>query len=141
MHFFRIQALEIISSSTQGNGQTEAANNLVLTTLRKNLEGKFNKWVDELHSTLWAFRTSTRGPTGVIAYALVFGTKVVLLVVLALPSYSVSLFDKVSNKQQWCLDLELLEERRIATRLKAEVFKQKNKFAHDKGHANRHICA
>lgn len=105
------------------------------------MEGKFNKWIDELHSTLWAFRTSTRGPTSVIAYALVFGTKAVQLVKLALPSYSVSLFDKVSNKQQRCLDLDLLEERRISTRLKAEVFKQKTKLAHDKGHANKPICA
>lgn len=32
----------------QGNGWAEAANKIVLTTLRKNLEGKSNKWVDEL---------------------------------------------------------------------------------------------
>lgn len=30
----------------QGNGQAEAVNKLVFTALKKNLEGKFNKWVD-----------------------------------------------------------------------------------------------
>lgn len=48
----------------QSNGQAEATNKLVLMALKKNLEGKSNKWVDELNPVLWAVRTSTRGPTG-----------------------------------------------------------------------------
>lgn len=102
----------------QGNGQIRAANKLVLTALRKTLEGKSNKWVDELHTILWAVRTSARGPTNETAYALVFGSKSILPAELALLSYRVSMVNEVSNKRQRGTDLDLLEERRIATCLK-----------------------
>lgn len=95
----------------QGKRQAEETNKSILKALRKNLEGKYNKWVDELHSPLWAVRTSARGPTNETTYALVFGSGVVLLAKLALPSYRVSTFDEVRNKKQHCLDLDLLEER------------------------------
>lgn len=96
-------------------------------------------WVNELHNTLWGVLTSARDPTGKTAYPLVFGSEVVLQAELALPSYRVFAFDEVSNKRQRCLDLDLLNERRIATLLKAEVFKQRTMFAHDKSLVNKPI--
>lgn len=53
----------------QGNGQAEAANEFVLMTLKKNLEGKFTNWVEALLVALWVVRTSTRGHTGDTPYA------------------------------------------------------------------------
>lgn len=36
----------------QGNGQAKAANEFVLMTLKKNLEGKFTNWVEALPMAL-----------------------------------------------------------------------------------------
>lgn len=72
---------------------------MVLTVLKKNLEGKSNKWVDELHNTLWGVHTLARGLTGETAYTLVFGSEAVLPAKLALLSYRVFVFDKDSNKR------------------------------------------
>lgn len=101
------------------------------------MEGKSNKWVDELNSMLWGIRTSARGPTDETPYALVFGSKAILPAELALPLYRVSAFDEMGNKRQRCLDLDLLEERCVAALLKTEAFKQKTKFLQDKKLVNR----
>lgn len=78
--------------------------------------------------------------TNKTAYAVAFGSEVILLAELALPTYRVSTFDEVRNKRQHCLDLDLLEERRITTRLKAKIFKQKTKFANEKDLVSMPIC-
>lgn len=78
----------------QRNGQAEAANKLILMALKKGLEGKSNKWVDELPAVLWVVRTSIRGPTGETTYALVFGSEALSPTELALPSYRISTYGK-----------------------------------------------
>lgn len=87
------------------------------------MEGKSNKWVDELKSTLLGVGTSTRGSIGETPYTLVIGSKAIKPTKLALPSYRVLEFDETSNKRQRCLNLDLLEERSVAARLKTEAFK------------------
>lgn len=98
----------------QGNVHAEDVKKIVLTTLKKNLEERSNRWVNELPAILWAVRTSARDPTKETTYAMVFGSKAISLAELALPLYRVSTYDSESNKRQRCLDLDLLEERRVA---------------------------
>lgn len=45
-----------MSHYTQSNGQIEATNKTLLTTLMKRLEKAKGKWVDELPRVLWAYR-------------------------------------------------------------------------------------
>lgn len=82
-----------------------------------------NKWVDELNTTLWAVQTLTRGPIGETTYALVYHSEVVAPTELALPTPRVSLHNPVANKRMRSLDLDLLEEKRIASRLRNESYK------------------
>ena len=37
------------------------------------------KWVDELSGVLWAYRTTSRRPTGVTPFALAYGMEIVIL--------------------------------------------------------------
>lgn len=113
---------------------------MFLVAQKNNLEGKSNKWVDKLPTTLWAVRISARGPTRETAYALVFRFEAVSTAKLSLPSYRISTYNKDSNKQQQCLDLDILEEKQIAACLKAETFKQKTKLARDKSLVKRPLC-
>lgn len=78
-------------------------------------------------------------PTGEIAYALVFRSEAIVLIELALPTYRVSMYGENVNKQQRSLDLDLLEEKRIAAQLNAEAFKQKTKLTHDNKLVSRPI--
>lgn len=94
---------------SQGNGQVEAANKLVLLALRKNLEGKSNKWADEL-STLCLVRTLTRGHIGETTYALVYGSEAIEPTEVVLPTTRVSMYDEKINKARRSMDLDLLEE-------------------------------
>lgn len=74
----------------------------------------------------------TRDPIGKTTYVLVYGSKAVALVEVALPTARVSMHNPNINKQMRSLDFGLLEERRIASRLKVESYKQKTKMSRDK---------
>ncbi|KAL6319839.1 hypothetical protein AAG906_036907 [Vitis piasezkii] len=57
----------------QSNEQVEATNKTLLSALTKILEGAKGKWVDELPGVLWAYRTTSRQPTGATPFALAYG--------------------------------------------------------------------
>lgn len=116
----------------QGNGQVKAANKLILLALRKNLEGKSNKWVDELNSTIWSVRTSTRGHTRETTYTLVYGSEAIATVEVALPTARVSMYNEDFNRSKQNMDLDLLEKRRIASRLKFQSLKKNKKSSRQK---------
>ena len=78
----------------QGNGQAEAANKLIITALKKNIQGRAGRWVDELNPVLWSIRTSVRGPTGETPFALVFGSEAVAPVELALPTFRIAVHNE-----------------------------------------------
>lgn len=90
---------------------------MVLTALKKNLEGKSTRWVEELPIALWAVCTSARGSTGETPYALVYSLEAVAPAELVLPTYRIETFEESRNNHARALDLDLLEERRITTKL------------------------
>ena len=57
----------------QSNGKIEATNKILLNALKKRLEGANKKWVDELLGVLWAYRTTSRRPTGTTPFAVAYG--------------------------------------------------------------------
>ncbi|RVW20112.1 hypothetical protein CK203_115703 [Vitis vinifera] len=65
----------------------------MLNSLNKQLEVAKGKWVDELPSILWVYRTTSRRPTRVTPFALTYGMEVVIPIEIGLPT----LFDHQSN--------------------------------------------
>ena len=53
----------------QANGQTEVMNKSLLKIIKTQLEGAKGAWPEELPNILWAYRTTTRVPTGEIGRA------------------------------------------------------------------------
>ena len=51
-------------SHPQANGQVKVTNRSLLKIIKTRLEGAKGIWPDELPSVLWAYRTTTRTPTG-----------------------------------------------------------------------------
>ena len=61
-------------------------NKAMLNSLNKQLEVAKGKWVDELPSILWVYRTTSRWPTRVTPFALTYGMEVVIPIKTGLPT-------------------------------------------------------
>ncbi|PNX63019.1 gag-pol polyprotein, partial [Trifolium pratense] len=70
----------------QTNGQAEAANRVILRGLRRRLDQNKKKWVEELESVLWAYRTTPHSTTGDTPFRMVYGTEAVIPVEVGEPS-------------------------------------------------------
>ena len=46
--------------------------------LKKRLEGSHEKWTEELHGILWAYRTTPKPATGESPYSLVYGSEAIV---------------------------------------------------------------
>ena len=64
-HELKIRNLYSTPWYPRSNGQLEASNKTILTSLKKRLHSAKGKWVDKLPGVLWAYRITTRKPTGV----------------------------------------------------------------------------
>uniref|UniRef100_A0A2N9FTH5 Integrase catalytic domain-containing protein n=1 Tax=Fagus sylvatica TaxID=28930 RepID=A0A2N9FTH5_FAGSY len=58
----------------QGNGQAESSNKTILNGIKKRLEEVKGRWVEELRTILWTFRTTPRSSTGETPSLLLMGT-------------------------------------------------------------------
>ena len=121
----------------QANGQAEASNKTILYGLKTMLEKAKGKWVDELPSILWAYRTTSRVSTGETPFSLVYGIDALILVEVDLVSPRVRAFSKEGNSDYLKENLDLLDElreraavhlvayqRRIASYYNAKVHSQ-----------------
>ncbi|XP_073154057.1 uncharacterized protein [Henckelia pumila] len=63
---------------SQGNGQVEVINRTIVQALKTRLDTAIGKWVEELSTVLWSYRTTTRSGTGETPFSMVYGTEAVL---------------------------------------------------------------
>ena len=71
----------------QANGQVEAVNKTIKTTLKTKLSNLKGAWVDKLPNVLWAYRTTARNATCKTPFSLAFGTETVVPVEIGMPTY------------------------------------------------------
>ena len=96
----------------QANGQVEVTNRTLLKIIKTRLEGAKGIWPDELPSVLWAYRTTTRTPTGETPFRLTYGADVVIPAEVGLTSYHVQNYMEDKNKETMRLQLDLVDEAR-----------------------------
>ena len=84
-------------------------------TLKHNLKTKLESlkgaWVEQLPEVLWAYRTTTRTPTGESPFALAYGYKVMIPVEVGAGSLRRDTFEGEQNHELQRIDLDLLEEK------------------------------
>ena len=73
----------------QANGQVEVTNRSLFKIIKTWLEGAKGIWPDELPSILWAYRTTTRTPTGETPFRLAYRSDIVIPAEIGLTSYRV----------------------------------------------------
>ena len=88
----------------------------MLKIIKTRLEGAKGIWQDELPSILWAYRTTTRTPTGETPFRLAYGSEAIILAEVRLTSYKVDNYDEKWNGEAMRLQLDLVDEVREATK-------------------------
>ena len=78
----------------QANGQTEVTNRTLLILIKSRLVGAKGAWPEELPNVLWAYRTTTRTPTGETPFNLTYGIEAVNPVEVGLTSLKREFFDE-----------------------------------------------
>ena len=96
----------------QANGQVEVTIRILLKIIKTQLEGANGIWPDELPSVLWAYRTTTRTPTGETLFRLTYGADVVIPAEIGLTSYRVQSYTEDKNEETMRLQLDLVDEAR-----------------------------
>ena len=94
----------------QANGQVEVTNRSLLKIIKTRLEGAKGIWPEELPSVLWAYRTTTRTPTGETPFRLTYENEAVIPAEVGLTSYRVHNHNECRNDKAIRLQLDLVDE-------------------------------
>ncbi|XP_075662112.1 uncharacterized protein LOC142631708 [Castanea sativa] len=106
----------------QANRQAEVINRTLLKIIKTRLDEAKGAWLEELPNALWAYRTTTRTPTGETPFRLTYGTEAVIPVEVGISSIRRETFNEESNDDQLRVNLDCLDETR------AEAFNRLMKY-------------
>ena len=101
--------------------------------MKKRLERAKGRWVEELPSVLWAYRTTPRRSTGETPFALAYGTEAVIPLEVGLPTLRSELFDQGLNEVNLAKQLDLAEERREIAAVRLAAYQQQLAKTYNKG--------
>ena len=87
----------------------------MLKIIKTWLEGAKGACPEELPNVLWAYRTTTRVPTGETPFKLTFGTEAIMLVEVGLTSLRDKTYKGQKNQQELNNNLDLIDEVREET--------------------------
>jgi len=96
---YGIQTRYTAVARPQTNGQVELTTKQILNGLKKRLDAAKGSWADELPAILWSIRTTEKSATGETLFMLVYGSKVVLPIELAICTHKVATFQTTQNNQ------------------------------------------
>ena len=82
----------------------------MLKIIKTRLEGAKGIWPEELLSVLWAYKTTTRTPTGETPFWLTYRNEAVILAEIGLKSYRVDNHNEARNGENLRLQLDLIDE-------------------------------
>jgi hypothetical protein len=108
-------------------------NRVILRDLKRRLgEGK-KKWVKELYSVLWSYRTNPHSTTGESPFRLTYGTEVVIPIEIGEPTRRTETPNEENlNNDLLKEEVDLVEELREGAALREASLKQKIVARHDK---------
>ena len=88
----------------QGNGHAESSNKMLLNGIKKRLEKAKGRWVEELPSILWTYRTIPRSSTGETSFSLTYRVEAVIPLEIGLPTIHTEYYDPVTNETSLATD-------------------------------------
>ena len=120
----KIKNLYSTTQYPQSNSQAEASNKTLLTALKKRLHSTKGKWVDELPRVLWAYRTTSRKPTGVSLFALTYGMEAIISTENGVLTLQTETLEK-ANTEAIAKDLDMTDELREVKVLRMASYQQR----------------
>jgi hypothetical protein len=118
------------------NGQVERANGMVLQAIKDriydNASNYATRWLAELPHVIWGLRTQVSSATGFSPFFLVYGSKVVLPIDVAFGAPRIQFYKEGEAKQTHRVDLDSLEEQRLAAVMRQALHDQQLRRYHDR---------
>ena len=105
---------------SQGNGQAEAVNKVIINGLKKRLDDTKGRWVEELSHVLWTYRMTPRKSTGETPFSMTYGAEAVIPLENGFPTMRSSAFTSVGNDELLKKNLDMIEERHENSMLRYE---------------------
>ncbi|GKB65475.1 reverse transcriptase domain-containing protein [Tanacetum coccineum] len=94
------------------NKHVERVNRSLGDGIKARLGGDNKNWVEEVPHVLWAHRTEIKSSNGHTSFSLTYGTEVVILVEIGMPSLRCEKVDQAMNDEALLLNLDIREEMR-----------------------------
>ena len=116
---------------SQGNGQVEAVNKVIVNGLKKRLDDAKGKWVEKLPHVLWTYRTTPRRSTGETHFSMSYRVEVVISIETGFPTLRTQTFNPNDNDKLLERSLDLLEERRENAMVRLAYYQHKLKQDYD----------
>ena len=96
---------------SQSNGQVEAVNKIIKTTLKRRLDALKGRWAVELPLVLWSYRTTARTAIGETPFSMAYGTEAMIPAEIKVPSFHYDNFDETVNDSLLATEWDTIEER------------------------------
>ena len=103
----------------------KASNKTLLTALKKRLHLAKGKWVEELPEVTWAYRTTSRKPTGILSFAFTYGMKAIIPTEVGVPTLQTKILEKV-NGEAVTKDLDMTDKFREAAAMRITSYQQRS---------------
>jgi hypothetical protein len=117
------------------NGQVERANGMVLQALKDSIyddaSNYATRWLAELPHVIWGLRTQVSSATGFSPFFLVYGSEAVLLTDVAFGAPRIQFYEEGEAEQTQRIDLDSLEEQRLAAVMRQARHDQQLRRYHD----------
>ncbi|XP_057739990.1 uncharacterized protein LOC130957120 [Arachis stenosperma] len=100
----------------QINGQVEAANRVLLQTMKKKFSDVKGEWANLIPKILWSYNTTIQSATGETLFKLVYGAEAMIPVEVSYPTLRAELYNHNNNTLTRTTELDLADEdREVAT--------------------------
>ncbi|XP_015941717.1 uncharacterized protein LOC107467191 [Arachis duranensis] len=100
------------------NGLTEAANKVILQTLKKKLTEDKGCWAELIPEILWSYNITPQTTTKESPFRLVYGTECVIPLEISQGSTRTEHFNESANEQSRRAEIDVVEEERNYTELR-----------------------
>ena len=109
----------------QSNRESKATNRIILHGLKICLTHAKSSWAKDLYNILWAYRTTSKTPTGETPFRLAFGTEAVIPLDIGLPALRTQHFELENNQAQLRANLDFLDSLREQALIRTVSYQQK----------------
>ena len=102
-------------------------NRTLLKIIKAKLDDAKGAWPEELPNVLWAYRTTTRTPTGETPFSLTYGTKAVIPIEVGVASIRQEVLHEEDNNDQLRIKLDCLDK--VRDKASSRMMKYQQKMA------------